>query len=136
MAYIELDKKKIARLRKEAQQFQDDIVCAVGTDFMETIAEAENRMIFDILNGLESEPTADVAEVKHGEWIEDGYADIPCVCSYCGEEAQYISKFNETFDYDWEENLQSTGYEEIREYIRTPYCPNCGVKMDGKEVQT
>jgi hypothetical protein len=64
MAYIELDKKKIARLRKEAQQFQDDIVCAVGTNFMETVAEAENRMIFDILNGLESEPTADVVETE------------------------------------------------------------------------
>lgn len=55
MHYIELDKKKFARLRKKAQEFQDDIVCSVGTDFMQTIAEAENRMIFDILNGLESE---------------------------------------------------------------------------------
>ena len=76
-------------------------------------------------------PTADVAEVKHGCWIEDGYYDISCVCSYCGAEAQHISKFNETFDYDWEENLQSTGYEETTEYIRTPYCPNCGAKMKG-----
>lgn len=58
--YIELNQKKITRLKREAQQFQDDIVCAVGTDFMQKIAEAENRMIFDILNGLESEPTADV----------------------------------------------------------------------------
>lgn len=59
--YIEFNQEKITRLKREAQQFQDDIVCAVGTDFMEKIAEAENRMIFDILNGLESEPTADVA---------------------------------------------------------------------------
>lgn len=76
-------------------------------------------------------PTADVAPVIHGEWIEDGYAEKPCVCSHCGEEAQYISRFEETFDYDWDENLQSTGYEEIREYIKTPYCPNCGAEMDG-----
>ena len=82
------------------------------------------------LRCIEETPTADVVEVKHGEWIEDGYAEKPCVCSYCGEEAQYISRFEETFDYDWEENLQSTGYEEIREYIRTPYCPNCGAKID------
>lgn len=61
--YIERDKKKLARLRKEAQQFQDDIVCAVGTDFMQTIAEAENRMKFDILKGLENAPAADVVEV-------------------------------------------------------------------------
>lgn len=63
------------------------------------------------------------------EWIEDGYRDIPCVCSHCGEEANHISTFKETFDYDWEENLQSTGYEEVREYIKTAYCPHCGAKM-------
>lgn len=87
--YIELDKKKFARLRKEAQQFQDDIVCAVGTDFMETIAEAENRMIFDILDGLESEPTADVVEVVrckdciYKTVTEDGeYNPDDIVCGY------------------------------------------------------
>ena len=59
--YILLDEKKITRLKSEAQRFQDDIVCAVGTDFMQNIAEAENKMIFDILKGLEDEPAADVA---------------------------------------------------------------------------
>lgn len=80
---------------------------------------------------IKSALAADVQEVKHGKWIEDGYCDIPCVCSCCGAEAQYTSTFKETFDYDWEENLCSTGYEEIREYIRTPFCSNCGAKMDG-----
>ena len=78
---------------------------------------------------------ADVQEIKHGEWIEDGYYDIPYVCSCCGAEAQYTSTFEETFDYDWEENLCPTGYEETREYIRTPFCSNCGARMDGKEVE-
>ena len=68
---------------------------------------------------------------SEGEWIEDGYSDNPCVCSKCGAESQYVSKFHETFEYDWEENLQSAGYEEIRDYIRTPYCPECGAKMKG-----
>lgn len=58
--YIEIDQDKINRLKREAQQFQDDIVCSVGTDFMQKIAEAENRMIFDILKGLEVDSTADV----------------------------------------------------------------------------
>lgn len=80
---------------------------------------------------VKSAPSADVQEAKHGEWIESGYYDIPCVCSYCGAEAQYTSTFKETFDYDWEENLYSTGYEEIKEYIKTPFCSNCGAKMGG-----
>ena len=80
---------------------------------------------------VKSAPVADVQEVKHGEWIESGYYGNSCVCSYCGAEAQYTSTFNETFDYDWEENLYSTGYEEIKEYIKTPFCSNCGAKMDG-----
>ena len=85
----------------------------------------------DIYNVIKSAPTADVVEVRHGKWIEDGYYDIPCVCSCCGAEAQYISTFEERFDYDWEENLCPIGYEETREYIRTPFCAHCGAKMDG-----
>ena len=81
---------------------------------------------------IREEPAADVAEVKHGNWIENECCDISCVCSVCGAEAHYTSRFEETFDYDWEENLQSTGYEEIKEYIRTPYCSNCGARMDGE----
>lgn len=89
--------------------------------------------IDDVQFGIDKIPIADVVEVRHGEWVEDGYNDIPCVCSCCGAEAQYTSTFEETFDYDWEENLVPCGYEEIREYIRTPFCPNCGAKMDGDE---
>ena len=73
--------------------------------------------------------SADVIVQEQGEWIEDGYYDVPCVCSICGEEAQYISRFKETFEYDWEENLVPMGYEEIREYIKTPYCSRCGAKL-------
>lgn len=75
--------------------------------------------------------SADVQKIKHGKWIEDGYCDIPCVRSCSGAEAQYTSTFKETLEYDCEENLCSTGYEETRKYIRTPFCPNCGAKMDG-----
>lgn len=78
---------------------------------------------------------ADVQKIKHGKWIEDGYCNIPCVCSCCGAEAQYTSTCKETLEYDCEGNLCSTGCEETRKYIRTPFCSNCGAKMDGKEVE-
>ena len=52
-------------------------------------------------------PTADVVEVRHGEWIEKGRY-FP-YCSECGTWT------------DW-----SNGTAEFN------YCPHCGAKMDGK----
>ena len=57
------------------------------------------------IEGLQKYPTADVVEVKHGEWIEDGEYQI---CSVCGEE------------HHWDE-------------YRATYCEDCGAKMDGGE---
>ena len=63
--------------------------------------------------------TADVAEVKHGEWVETteplGYKEVEVVgCTACGE--TFIT--DEDCDID---------------YFKTffNYCPNCGAKMDG-----
>ena len=65
----------------------------------------------DTLDYIDSESAADVAEVRHGRWI-DAYPDIEPnpmfmygICSECGFE-QGISKY-------------------------LNYCPNCGAKMDG-----
>ena len=59
----------------------------------------------DTLYILDCLPTADVVEVKHGEWIENGIQDsMLSKCSVCG-----ISYGAYTFN----------------------YCPNCGAKMDG-----
>lgn len=61
--------------------------------------------VFDIIN---SQPAADVEEVKHGKWIDElvecnGVAEIKSVCSLCGNpNKQY----------------------------KPPYCPHCGAKMD------
>ena len=51
---------------------------------------------------LGSIPAADVAEVKHGRWI-DG------VCSECGFDAMY--------------------YKGIPAQVYTDYCPSCGARM-------
>ena len=118
--YIERDKERLARIRKEAQQFQDDIVCAVGTDFMQTIAEAENRMIFDILKGLQDEPAADVVEVRHGVWeqADNTKRGQKFICSVC-KEVSYCTQ--PTRDKKW---VKHCGY---------PRCPHCLARMDGKD---
>lgn len=56
---------------------------------------------------LEKLPTADVAPVRHGHWIENGDCQI---CSECGEE------------HCWDE-------------YRAAYCDSCGAKMDGKDSE-
>lgn len=55
-------------------------------------------------------PTADVAPVVHGEWVdrEDYYLEMGMTCSACG---------NRVFREDGSADFN--------------YCPNCGVKMDG-----
>ena len=52
------------------------------------------------------EPAADVAEVRHGRWI-DG------VCSECGFDAMY--------------------YKGIPAQVYTDYCPSCGARMDKED---
>ncbi len=56
-------------------------------------------------------PTADVVEVKHGEWkrIECG-----TICTNC----------NRVYDNDFE-----FSYKQIKQYFKR--CPDCGAKMDG-----
>jgi hypothetical protein len=61
------------------------------------------------VSDIEAAPAADVAEVVHGRWLtnsDDGYYPY---CSVCKEEP--------------------------KSGIMTPYCPNCGCKMD-KEDET
>lgn len=48
-------------------------------------------------------PTADVEPMVHGEWVYDEF-DIPH-CSECGHE--------------------------VMPNLISPFCPNCGAKMDG-----
>lgn len=56
---------------------------------------------------------ADFAEVKHGYWDD-------CKCSVCG-------KLNPTLYLDeWDLEFRAKD---------TPYCPNCGAKMDEKRKE-
>ena len=61
------------------------------------------------LDSLREAPAADVAPVRRGRWL-DGK------CTVCGWEEPDVC----TYD----------GYE-TESWVETPYCPNCGAKMDG-----
>ena len=67
----------------------------------------------DVRKSIENAPTADVSEVKHGEWLFDDGMDR--YCSECG-------------------NMAMTTILEYKQ-ILTPYCPYCGAKMDGERKE-
>lgn len=66
----------------------------------------DNSSIADIIN---EQPTADVQEVKRGEWQEDVLDNI--ICSACGESFNICDNDTERFI----------------------YCPNCGAKCVGEK---
>ena len=69
------------------------------------------------LKEIVGSPTADVVEVKHGEWIEkeEVYGDVYYTCSECNN--------------DWT-TIDGTPQENFMNY-----CPYCGAKMDGGNAE-
>ena len=68
---------------------------------------------------MENAPIADVAEVKHGEWI---YHE--CVSSYDGAISGYSCSCCSAF-------IDEEVYERL--YSNIKYCPCCGARMKGGE---
>lgn len=65
----------------------------------------------------ENMPTADVQEVKHGQWRichKSTYKWSKCYCSVCGK---------------------PNGVGGIISNQKKPYCPNCGARMDGGDTE-
>lgn len=84
------------------------------------IKHPEHLMKEDAMHILDSIPAADVVEVKHGRWlISKRYEEIiemevvKYTCSVCNEY-----------------RLSATGLSQA-----TNYCPACGARMDGADVQ-
>lgn len=88
-----------------------------------------------VLDIIFEQPIADVAEVRHGKWIEKWHL-VP------------IAWDCQPFDY---ENYDEVTHSEIKKYWHCSccdyeasrcmepihkYCPNCGAKMDKKEGET
>ena len=68
----------------------------------------------DCIDLLDSIPDADVAPVRHGEWLkaEDDYCGLNIIqCSICHEE----------WCFEIDDDVIDLNYH---------YCPNCGAKMD------
>lgn len=70
--FIKLDEKQLKILRKKAIQFQDDIVCSVDTDFIKSIAIAQNELLFDIIKLIQEQNQKNLNIVE-----------IPCTCQKC-----------------------------------------------------
>lgn len=71
------------------------------------IAGKDKVKISSVINMIEGLPAADVAPMVHGCWINDDCAFMRC--SLCG------------YENDWE--------------WATPYCPQCGARMDGGDEE-
>lgn len=62
---------------------------------------------------------ADYVEVKHGKWILEYGTYGKIICSECKNEAPITNKRDGSLQ------LQTL-------YVHSPYCHNCGAKMDGR----
>lgn len=72
----------------------------------------EVQGLIPVYNTISS--TADVAEVRHGEWkIEEYKNHLNVVCSNCNKEFYVYNQGQYRID-------------------RSNYCPNCGAKMEGE----
>ena len=72
--------------------------------------------IYNVIELVEDQPTAEVEEVRHGEWMKEG------CCFYCSE-------CKKTYGL----GSTQTIYDVKRHWL---HCPNCGAKMDGgKDVK-
>lgn len=56
-------------------------------------------------------PTVDVEPVRHGKWIRDEFGTMCCACG--------LYAYRDKFGKPWE----------------SPYCPNCGAKMDAEREE-
>lgn len=66
----------------------------------------------DALDYIESEPAADVAQVKRGRWIKE--SDGGTRCSVCNKRVRDVTG----------------GWDEPVDLSDMPYCPKCGARMD------
>jgi rubrerythrin len=88
--------------------------------FYYTVDAPYDEVVEMIEDCIDNQPTADVAEVKHGKWIDrysEKYDNHLFECSECRKKALYDAKGDEL------------GHVKITQVL-SPVCPWCGAKMD------
>ena len=85
---------------------RDDFYAAVLDILSEDSTNDRANQIIDAFDYL---PTADVAPVRHGGWINENFYTR---CSACGNMAIY---------------------DKYGQEVESDYCPRCGAKMDGRD---
>lgn len=88
----------------------DKILDCLAKDYIER-TDNEEALICNVWDKIKKIPTADVVEVRHGEFVRK--EDDACwwlECSLCSEPPP----------------KNRYGF-----YYQSEYCPNCGAKMDG-----
>ena len=84
------------------------------------IAEKYGIPLGDLVDTFADIPAADVAPVRHGEWL-NFYGDFSTAeCELCAE----------LYEVSPDESPQKEYFDAFKEFYR--YCPNCGAKMDGE----
>ena len=75
---------------------------------------------FNVKFDIENFPNADVAPVRHGQWIP---------LTECANEGVYCSICKKKV---WKSDYAQCS-KKSRNKLESNYCPNCGAKMDEKE---
>lgn len=101
---------------------REAILRLIGTPPSSPTTEREDRLISAFVSTVENFPAADVRPVVKGEWIisiGNNGKPVGTICPICG--------------FAWAEEIDAVKLEPALSLIRTPYCPNCGARMEGKD---
>lgn len=94
----------------------DRLVAWCQKTFQAQSTVAGKAAVNEFLTAVDSCPTADVVEVRHGEWVfgklggRDAWVCSLCGAGFTGENAEWIAKEHD-------------------------FCPKCGAKMDGERSE-